>query len=419
MDAGAPYPEQALEPTLKRRVQLFVRENRFLLVFAALSSTMGVSVGMALVATSLYAVQLGSSERMLGLIAGSQSVGVVVMSLPLGFVIDRAGPTRMFVTGTLVAGLIYALLPVYPAPAYLLACTLLISFFMPMRFVSLNTVFLQQLVQLGEAKAGWYRGTHMIGMFLVGPLIGAQLVETIGAAWTFRVIAAAFLVTVCVSPIVFSRYAKPAERRREQQSLRTQLIELVRDRKLLGLCSIECFTQSVSAYFNFFIVVIALDQLKLSPAQASSFISIKGVTFTIALFTLGALVSRLGARGSYAASFLVLAGSLAALGCADDVRATQLASLTLGLGLGTLQITTLTQFARVGARTGHGKASALNALFGPTGGIFSSLLGASLGKAFGLQAVFLVLGGVSSLACAAFFLRRVHNEGLAANTPAE
>jgi MFS family permease len=114
----------------------FVREQRFLLVFAALSSSMGVSVGMALVAISLYSVQLGSSERMLGLIAGSQSVGVAVMSLPLGFLLDRSGPAGMFVTGTLVAGTIYALIPAVPAPSYLLLCTFLISFFMPMRFVS-------------------------------------------------------------------------------------------------------------------------------------------------------------------------------------------------------------------------------------------------------------------------------------------
>lgn len=86
----------------------FVRANRFLLVFAALSSLMGVSVGMALITTSLYAVQLGSSEQMLGLIAGAQSLGVLVMSLPIGLLVDRFGPARLFVFGTLFAGLTYA-----------------------------------------------------------------------------------------------------------------------------------------------------------------------------------------------------------------------------------------------------------------------------------------------------------------------
>jgi hypothetical protein len=84
---------------------------------------------------------------------------------------------------------------------------------MPLRFVSLNTLFLQQLAQLGEGKAGWYRGTHMVGMFLIGPLLAARLVQSIGRAWTFRVIAAAFLLTVFVSPIVFGRYAAPVSGR--------------------------------------------------------------------------------------------------------------------------------------------------------------------------------------------------------------
>jgi MFS family permease len=389
------------------RLRAFLAANRFLLVFALLASLMGVSVGMALVTTSLYAVQLGSSAKLLGLIAGSQSIGVLVMSLPIGFWVDRFGPARLFVIGTLLAGTTYALIPLHPSPGFLLLCTTLISFFMPLRFVSLNTVFLQQLAQLGEGKAGWYRGTHMIGLFLLGPVLAARLVPSIGPAWTYRVIAAAFLLTVFVSPIVFGRYAAPASGRSlHWRDLRAQLHSLVRDRQLLGLACVECFTQSVSAYFTFFSVVIAMSVMHLAPAAASGLVSIKGVTFTIALFLLGGTVGRLGTRGSYATSFALLTGSLAALGLARDAHVLQLGSLALGLGLGTMQITTLTQFARVGARAGHGKASGLNALFGPSGGLLSSLLGASLGKALGLQAVFLILAGVSGLGCATLLLRR-------------
>jgi MFS family permease len=161
----------------------FVERNRFLLTFAVLSSLMGTTVGMAQVSASLYAVQLGSSKTMLGLIAGSQSVGVLAMSLPIGVMVDRFGPARPFVLGTLLAGATYALLPIWATPSWLLACTAAISFFMPFRFVALNTVFLQQLASLGEAKAGWYRGTHMLGMFLLGPALGARAISSLGFAW--------------------------------------------------------------------------------------------------------------------------------------------------------------------------------------------------------------------------------------------
>lgn len=55
---------------------------------------------MAQITTSLYAVKLGASGTMLALIAGAQSIGVLVMSLPVGVLVDRFGPRRPFLVGT-------------------------------------------------------------------------------------------------------------------------------------------------------------------------------------------------------------------------------------------------------------------------------------------------------------------------------
>lgn len=101
----------------RSRIELFIERNRFLLTFAVLASLMGTTVGMAQVSASLYAVELGSSKTMLGLIAGSQSIGVLMMSLPIGVLVDRFGPTRPFVLGTLLAGVTYALLPLWASPS--------------------------------------------------------------------------------------------------------------------------------------------------------------------------------------------------------------------------------------------------------------------------------------------------------------
>lgn len=113
---------------LRSKLANFFEQNRFLLTFAVLASLMGTTVGMAQVSASLYAVHLGSSQAMLGLIAGSQSVGVLLMSLPIGLLVDRFGPARPFVVGTLLAGLSYAVLPLWATPSWLLACTAAISF---------------------------------------------------------------------------------------------------------------------------------------------------------------------------------------------------------------------------------------------------------------------------------------------------
>jgi hypothetical protein len=49
----------------------FLDRHRFLILFALLSTLMGTSVGMAKVATSLYALELHSDELVLGLIVAS------------------------------------------------------------------------------------------------------------------------------------------------------------------------------------------------------------------------------------------------------------------------------------------------------------------------------------------------------------
>ncbi len=389
----------AITVGLRSKLANFFEQNRFLLTFAVLASLMGTTVGMAQVSASLYAIHLGSSKAMLGLIAGSQSVGVLLMSLPIGLLVDRFGPARPFVVGTLLAGLSYALLPLWATPSWLLACTAAISFFMPLRFVSLNTVFLQQLASLGEAKAGWYRGTHMLGMFLVGPALGARAISSLGFAWTYRLISLGFFVTIFVSPIVFARYARAPEPKRASgwQVLRSQLTWLAHDRELRAVSLIEGVTQAVGAFFVFFIVVMALSVVHLSSAQASSLVAAKGTTFIVALFILGGLIRRLGQHRAYMVGFAAIASALAMLGFAASAPLLWIGSLTLGLGLGAVQIATLTRYAQIGARNGYGKVSGLSALVGPSGGLFGSLFGGLLSKWVGLPGTF-------SIAAAGFAL---------------
>jgi MFS family permease len=380
----------AVEPQSK--VASFLERNRFLLTFAVLSSLMGTTVGMAQVSASLYAVQLGSSKTMLGLIAGSQSIGVLLISLPIGVVVDRFGPARPFVAGTLLAGIAYALLPLWATPSWLLACTAAISFFMPLRFVALNTVFLQQLAGLGEAKAGWYRGTHMLGMFLLGPALGARAISSLGFTWTYRLISLTFLITIAVCPIVFGRYAQaPLPKRSSSwQALRSQLAMLVHDRELRAVSLIESSTQAVGAFFTFFIVVMAVASVRLSPAQASSLVGAKGATFILALFILGGLIKRLGQRRAYVLGFAAITSGLVLLALANGAGLLWLGSLILGLGLGAVQIATLTRYAQIGARTGYGKVSGLSALVGPSGGVLGSLFGGLLSKWVGLPTTFAI-----------------------------
>jgi len=378
----------------------FLARHRFLLAFATLSSLMGISVGVAKVTTSLYAVHLGASPTVLGLIAGAQSVGVLVMSLPLGFLVDQVGPGRLFVLGTLVAAGLYGVLPLVASAPYLLVLTALISFFMPFRFVSLNSVFMAQLERIGESKAGWYRGTHMIGMFLLGPALATVVLKAIDFAGTYRAVAIAFLATMALSSIVFGPYARPrgAARRMTWSAIVGQLGVLAADAELRQVCSVEFLGQATNGYFSFFIIVVAMDSLGLDRADATSLVTLNGTSFVFALFLLGGLVRRLGPRRVYRASFLEVAAALMLLGLAETKAALWAGALALGLGLGMLQIANLTRFARSGARLGRGKMAGLSALTSPAGAVLGNLVGGVVGRWFGPQAMFLVFAPLFVLA---------------------
>ncbi|WP_437533983.1 MFS transporter [Sorangium sp. So ce726] len=362
-------------------------------MFAALSSVMGLSVGVAKVSTTLYALELGANEALLGLISGSQSVGVLLMSIPIGLLVDHLGPSRLFVLGSLVAGSLYMALPAVPSPVFLLVCTTAISFFMPMRFVSLSTVFMQQLETVGEGKAGWYRGTHMVGMFLLGPMIAAGLTKALGFSGTYRLIGISFLITVLMSPIVFGHYtARSAQPRSLRLSgVRSDLALLAQDVELRSVCLIEFAAQSVNSFFMFFIIPIGISVAHLTAAEASGLLAWQGVTFIFALFALGGLVGRVGHERVYLASLVLVPSALLLLGLSRDLMPLRAGGLLLGLGLGVLQIANLTRIARIGARAGRGKVAGLQALVGPSGGLFGSTVGGLVGRSLGLQSMFLLL----------------------------
>jgi MFS family permease len=365
--------------------------HRFLILFALLSTVMGTSVGMAKVATSLYALSLHADSMTLGLIAGAQTLGVLVMSLPIGHLVEQLGPNRLFVTGTVLAGCAYVLLPLIPSPWFLLLCTSAISFFMPLRFVSLNAVFMAQLEHIGEGKAGWYRGTHMSGMFLIGPALATAVISWLGYLGTYWSIAFMFALTILLSPIIFRAYAEKAK---GGASLRlgdvlAQLRLLAEEPQLRTTCLIEFAGQGVNAFYSFFIPVIALKQLQLSAANAAVLINIQGLSFIATLFLAGAALARMGTARAYTLSLGLAVLALCVLGLAGSLSSLLGGGVLLGLALGSLQIINLSFFARVGARLGRGRIAGISALSGPAGSLFASLVAGVLGELFGLQAVFI------------------------------
>lgn len=365
--------------------------HRFLVSFILLSATAGLSVGVAKVTTSLFAVELLATPLQLGLIAGAQSLGVLIMGMPIGVLVDQFGPLRLFLTGSVLAGLLYLVTPLWPRPDLLALTAMLVSFCMPCRFVSLNAVFMQQLEHLGQAKAGWFRGSHTLGFFLVGPSLAVVLIGWAGFAGTYGLIAASFAVTLLLAPWAMRDYQQSTDKRRfGWQAVRSQFGLLRHDRPLRQAGLMEFCSQALLQYFNFFILVIALQSFQFSSGQAAALVSVQGATFVGALFLLGGLVDRLGGRQFYALSLSLVLAALLVLGLTQLGSLLWLGAALLGLGLGLMQTINIGRFAEAGGRLGRGRVAGVNAFVGPAGSLVGSLLGGVLGQYLGLQGLFLV-----------------------------
>jgi len=126
--------------------------------------------------------------------------------------------------------------------------------------------------------------------------------------------------------------------------------------------------------------------MHLDTAHASAFVAGTGLAFIVVLFA--GVASRLGLRRSYLIGFALVSLALLIEGAAPTTAWLWPGVLPQGLGLGLLQIGTLTRIARIGTRFGRGKVSGVNLLIAPVGSLCGSAIGGLLGQRIGLQNVF-------------------------------
>ncbi|MGB8931396.1 MAG: MFS transporter [Anaeromyxobacteraceae bacterium] len=354
--------------------------------FLAVLALAGLSTGLARVTTSLYAVTIHSTPTELGLLAACQSLGLVLMSLPSGALVRRHGPARVFIGGSLLGGLACAAVPLVSQPWFLIACFTGVGLCMPLRFVSTNVVTMQRIDHEGSARAGWYRGIHLLSMFVVGPSIAVPVVATLGFPVSWWFVAASFVLPAWVARRVLSG-ARPASDGAMVPALRVAR----RDPETLPLVATEFAAQGANTCFSFFIIPVAIQQHRFGAAAAAGLLSAQAASFVIVLLALGAIASRWARARFVLASYGSAGVGLMLLGLARGGWWLWVGSLLLGAGLGLVQLDSLVRAARVGARVGQDAASCLQSLSGSSGGLIVGLLGGLIGRAFGTQAVFLLL----------------------------
>ena len=367
---------------------------KFMSSFVLLTIIAGLGVGVARVLISLYAVHLEASELQLGLISAAQNIGILFMALPIGVLVQRLGSLKVFSIGSVFGAVLYFLTPLHANAWYLMMLTALVSCFLPMRFVSINTVFLSNLKRLGPAKAGWFRGSHMMGFFLIAPALSVLLIEHFGYSGSFYCVALLFLGTLFFAPFCFQQVHKQNESTPSFQwrDVVAPLALLKTHAPLRVICALEFLSSVANNYFGFFIVVIAIQSFSLPEAMAVMLLTTQGIVFVGSLFTMGGLAELVGYQKFYLIGLGLISSALLILALTPVTLWMWPASLMLGLGLGMLHIANFMSFAKVGEQTAMAKISPILALVGPTGGLLGGFLGAAFGASIGLQNLFLPIG---------------------------
>ena len=367
---------------------------KFMSSFVLLTIIAGLGVGVARILISLYAVQLEATELQLGLIAAAQSIGILFMALPIGVLVQRLGSLKVFSLGSVMGAALYALTPLQESAWYLLALTALVSFVLPMRFVSINTVFLSNLKRLGPARAGWFRGSHMMGFFLIAPALSVLLIQYFGYGGSFYCVAVMFLATLFFAPFCFQQIHQTAANAPCFQwcDVVAPLALLKTHAALRVVCALEFLSSIANNYFGFFIVVIAIQSFSMSESVAVMLLTTQGIVFVGSLFTLGGLAELIGYSKFYWIGLSLISSALLILALTPVTFWMWPASLMLGLGLGMLHIANFMSFAKVGEQTAMAKISPIVALVGPAGGLFGGFLGAAFGASIGLQNLFFPIG---------------------------
>lgn len=362
-----------------------------------LNVLVGASHGIARVVLPLFGAFLQAQPWQIGLVGGMQFGGLLLLSMPTGALIDRHGSLPLFRIGVLAAAALYGLgLTWAHAPWQLILCVAGLALVIPLRLVTTNTEFLHLLPRLHPAKAGWNRAANTLGMYFIGPSLGALLIGSYGFVPTFVLVALAYVAMYFVGSRVLA--SAPPGRGSDAtplvQRVRRQ-IGAVAERPLLRRTMlIDMAGQMAVAYFSVFIVLFAMRRFGMGLQAAAGLITLQGAIFVATLFAGGTLTAKWHDERRYLLAMVLLLLQALLLAFAQSPAWLWAGAALLGLGLGLQQLSSVTRYGQLMRELGRGHGGGLSSMAGPAGGLAGSALGGLVSQHWGMPAGFRVLVGL-------------------------
>ncbi|TBV15780.1 MFS transporter [Stutzerimonas kirkiae] len=377
----------------------------FLVNFMLLATFSGATIGMAKIVTTLYAIEIGANAMQIGIISAMEALGMILLTLPAGFVIARYGARRVYFLASLGPLLLNLAIPLFGGWLWLAIARLLIGLCIPFRIVAMNSAFLQRLRHIGHARAGWYRGSLTLGMGLLGPLLGHWLSGGAGFTLGFVAIGLCFGAMAFYS-LGFWEAAAPGPELAEQPAggMLAQTLAMLGHVEIAESCLVEMLSGATNALFATFILLLAMDIAGLSQAQAVSLVMVQGLATVLGLFGFGRLVARRQRRFTYLCGLLAALLGLALLGRSHDYWLLAGGAVLLSAATALVHLINMAQLSEHGGD--KSKVSGLFNLASMLGGFAGALLGGALSQWLGLHNLFLAWMPLVLLAAAYCWWRK-------------
>jgi len=372
-------------------------DTRFLSSFIVLAAISGLTVGLGKILTTLYAISLGATPFQVGIVSAMESIGMVLVTVPAGFIIARYGARGVYFLSSLGPLLVNIIIPLSGSWIALAAGRGLIGLCIPFRMVSMNSSFLERLKTLGQAKAGWYRGALTGGTAIIGPAAAALLSQRAGIAISFWIVAALFgLMAVFSLSFLPVRDVRSAE---EAPGFIAELQLIFANPGVAESCLVEFVSSATNALFGTFIILVAMGLPLLTEQDGIHVLLFQGAISVAMLFLGGSFIQRLATPYAYGISLFLAALALGALGLSGGFAGLAIGAMLLSGGSAIVHLVNVRMLASVPG--GKSKIAGLYNLASMTGSSFGAIAGGFASKMVAVQSVFLLW---IPLLCAAAFL---------------
>lgn len=364
------------------------RGNEIIFKFMLINISSGIAAGMISFIIPIYALNLNATSTEIGLITGITGIGILLVVLPVGFLVDHFGSKKMYSISCVFGIAIILLLSFAADLRFLILAMVFYGMAGTLRSTSLSAAFFKNLTSIGTKRAGWYQGSMTLGGSFIGPIMGGIAAIAMGFT-NYFIFTSAFLLLPLIVIIIFTDRKNNSPAKLGNSSftdVSNQYKSLIKNRILILTTLIESLNIALFTTFTTFITVFAIKDLGLSPGIAAMLISLRGGATILVVFFCGQLLRR-NNNNLYLFSSIITILALFLLGISTDSSLLAIASMILGIGTGLIG---LIDFARVGNIDGEkGKIAGIFSFGQGTGAIIGPTLGGIIGDAFGLQTIFL------------------------------